>query len=149
MKKIFKEFKTFALRGSVIDLSIGIIIGAAFNKIVNSLVSDIIMPPIGLLLGRVDFSEFYINLSNQEFESLSIAKEAGAPVISYGLFINSLIGFLLTAFVVFLLIKFINRVKEKEEEDPQPTPSSKPCQFCFNQIPIKATRCPFCTSTLE
>lgn len=149
MKKILQEFKTFALRGNVTDLAVGIIIGASFNSIVNSLVNDIIMPPIGLILGQVDFSELYINLGSGSFESLSAAKEAGAPVVSYGLFINALISFLITAFAVFILVRIINKLKSKEEKNPQPTPSTKPCPYCFNQVPIKATRCPFCTSIIE
>ena len=148
MKKILQEFKTFALKGSVIDLSVGIIIGAAFNKIVNSLVSDIIMPPIGLLLGRVDFSDLYINLGNEKYESLSLAKAAGAPTINYGLFINALIGFILTALAVFFLIKLINKLKKQEEESPQPTQTTKLCPFCLNQVSLKASKCQFCTSEL-
>lgn len=148
MNNIIKEFKTFALKGSVIDLSIGIIIGAAFNKIINSLVSDIVMPPIGLALGKVDFAELYINLSGVTYENLAAAKTAGAPVISYGLFINSVIGFLITAVAVFFLVKLINRLRNLEEKNPQPTLTTKPCRFCFSQISLKAVKCPFCTSDL-
>lgn len=148
MKNILKEFKTFALKGSVVDLSVGIIIGAAFNGIVNSLVNDIIMPPVGLVLGRVDFSDLYINLGSGEYESLALAKEAGAPTINYGLFINSLTSFIITALAVFFLIKLINRLRNQAEKNPETTPTNKPCTFCYTQIPIKATKCPNCTSNL-
>jgi len=146
MKDILREFKTFALKGSVIDLSIGIIIGAAFNKIVNSLVSDIVMPPIGFILGRVDFEEFYINLGDKIYPSLSIAKEAGAPTINYGIFINALISFLITSIAVFFLIKIINKIRTKKHKNSELSPGTKECQFCLGQISEKASRCPNCTS---
>ena len=149
MRNILQEFKTFALKGSVIDLSVGIIIGAAFNKIVNSFVSDIIMPPIGFMLGRVDFEEFYINLGAENYESLSLAKAAGAPTINYGLFINAFIGFLITAVAVFFLIKIINALRKHQDRNPAPTPTSRPCPYCMSQISLKATRCPFCTSEVK
>jgi len=146
--KVIAEFKKFALRGNVVDLSVGIVIGAAFNKIVNSLVSDVVMPPIGLLLGKVDFSNLYINLGSVEYDNLNAAQTAGAPTINYGLFLNALIGFLVTALAVFFLVKVINRLKDKEEAAPESTPTKKPCPFCFISIPVKATRCPECTSQL-
>ncbi len=149
MKKVFAEFKEFALKGSVIDLAVGIIIGAAFNSIVQSLVKDIIMPPVGFLLGKVDFSELYINLGSQEFESLKMAQEAGAPTINYGLFINSLISFLITAWVVFLIVKFINRIRRERDAEAPPTPTTRACPYCTKEIQKKATRCPFCTAELK
>lgn len=119
MKNIIQEFKKFALRGNAIDLAVGIIIGAAFNGVVQSIVKDIIMPPIGWLFGRVDFSDLYLNLSGVKYESLEAANLAGAPTINYGLFINSVIGFLITAWAVFILVKLINRLKDKEKEKPK------------------------------
>lgn len=148
MKKFFEEFKTFALKGSAIDLSVGIIIGAAFNGIVNSLVKDIIMPPIGLLLGRVDFSDLYLNLGDQKYNSLAEAQASGAPTLNYGLFINTLIGFVITAVAVFFLIKFINSLKRQEEKEPQSTPTTKLCPFCLNNVSLKASKCQFCTSEI-
>ena len=148
MGNILHEFKTFALKGSVIDLSVGIIIGAAFNKIVNSLVSDIIMPPVGFVLGRINFEEFYFNLGSQSYDSLTTAKAAGAPTINYGLFINAFISFLITAVAVFFLVKLINKLRRKENKNPTTTPTSQPCPYCMSQISLKATRCPFCTSQL-
>ncbi len=150
---MLREFKEFAMRGNVIDMAVGIIIGGAFNQIVNSLVNDVLMPPIGLLMGRVDFSNLYINLSGGTYESLAKAKEAGAATLNYGLFINAVINFLIVAFAVFMLVKGINtarRLAEKQKEEEQaPTPSTKECPYCFTTIPIKAKRCPHCTSQLE
>jgi large conductance mechanosensitive channel len=146
MRNFWDEFKAFALKGSVLDLAIGIIIGAAFSNIVNSLVNDIIMPPLGLLLNNVDFKELYINLSDTDYESLAAAKDAGAPTINYGMFINALISFLIVALVIFIIVKQINRLRSKPEELP---PTIKECPYCFSNIPIKATRCPECTSQLE
>ncbi len=150
---MLREFKEFAMRGNVIDMAVGIIIGGAFNQIVNSLVNDVLMPPIGLLMGRVDFSNLYINLSGGTYESLAKAKEAGAATLNYGLFINAVINFLIVAFAVFMLVKGINtarRLAEKQKEEEQaPTPSTKECPYCFTTIPTKAKRCPHCTSQLE
>lgn len=146
IKEVGVEFKKFALRGNVIDLAVGIIIGAAFNKIVSSLVSDIIMPPLGFVLGRVDFADFYIPLTSQEFESVAAAKAAGAPIIAYGLFINAFIAFLVTAFAVFLLVKAINKMQAKEDKEPTKTDTTRACPFCFSKISVKAKRCPACTS---
>jgi large conductance mechanosensitive channel len=147
MKKLLDEFKEFALRGSVIDLAIGIIIGVAFNDVVQSLVNDVIMPPIGMLLNNVDFTSLFIDLSDGGYESLAEAQAAGAPTINYGLFINTVINFLIVAFVVFLLVRQINRLQRKEEEAPA-EPTTKECPYCFSTIPIQATRCPQCTSSL-
>lgn len=142
---MWSEFKKFVSRGSVIDLAIGVIIGSAFNRIVQSLVNDIIMPPIGLLLGKVDFANLYINLTKQSYASLADAQAAGAVTINYGLFINSVVEFLILALVIFLLVRQINKIKP--EEAPKP-PDTKECPICFTTIPIKATRCPHCTSEL-
>jgi len=142
---VLKEFKEFALKGNVLDMAVGIIIGAAFGKIVTSLVEDVIMPPIGLLLGKVDFANLYINLSGQQWDSLEAAKAAGAPVIRYGVFLNQTISFLFVAFAVFLVVKAINRLRRQEVEPV----TTKSCPFCFSDIPDAATRCPQCTSELE
>ncbi|MEK6409222.1 MAG: large conductance mechanosensitive channel protein MscL [Acidobacteriota bacterium] len=143
---MLKEFKEFAMRGNVLDLAIGIIIGVAFGKIITSFVSDVLMPPIGLLLGKVDFSNLYINLSGAHYDTLAAAKEAGAATINYGLFLGAVIDFLIVAFVIFLLVKQINRLKRKQVEEP---PAARDCAFCLSSIPIKATRCPHCTSDLK
>jgi large conductance mechanosensitive channel len=149
---MLKEFKEFALRGNVIDMAVGIIIGAAFGTIVSSLVSDIIMPPIGLILGGVDFVNFFALLKAGSppgpYASLADAQAAGAVTISYGVFINSVISFLIVAFVMFLLIRGINRL-QREEEAPPAEPTTKECPYCLSAIPIKATRCPQCTSALS
>ena len=149
---MLKEFKEFAMRGNVVDMAVGIIIGAAFGGIVNSFVSDVIMPPIGLLLGKVDFANLYIILKEGNvagpFASLAEAKKAGAVAISYGVFINTVINFLILAFVIFLFIRSINKLKRKEAVAPA-VPTTKECNYCFNTIPIKATRCPHCTSELK
>ncbi len=142
---MLKEFKEFAMRGNVLDMAVGIIIGAAFGKIVSSLVEDVLMPPIGLLLGKVDFSSLFINLSGQSYPSLEAAKAAGAATLNYGIFINAIINFLIVAFAIFLLIKQVNRFTAKKEEAPA-APSTKDCPRCLSQIPIKATRCAHCTS---
>ena len=143
---MLKEFKEFAMRGNVVDLAVGIILGTAFGNIVTVLVNQVLMPPIGLLLGNVDFSNLFINLSGQKFTSLTQAQDAGAPVIAYGLFINALISFIIVAFVVFLLVKGINRMKT----EPKPAdPTTKDCPYCLSTIPLKATRCPNCTSELK
>ncbi|HLG94592.1 MAG TPA: large-conductance mechanosensitive channel protein MscL, partial [candidate division Zixibacteria bacterium] len=139
-------FKAFAMQGNVVDMAVGIIIGAAFGKIVSSLVADVLMPPLGLLIGKVDFSSLFINLSGQSFASLSDAKAAGVPVMSYGLFINTLIDFIIVAFVIFLLVKQINRLKTR----PAPAaPNTKECPHCLSSIPLKAGRCAFCTAELR
>lgn len=143
---MWREFKEFAMRGNVIDMAVGIVIGAAFGKIISSFVNDILMPPIGLLLGGVDFSDFFINLSGGQYATLAEAQAAGAVTINYGLFINTVLDFLIVAFVIFLFIRQINRLKR---EAPPPEPNTKECPYCFSTIPLKATRCPYCTSELE
>jgi large conductance mechanosensitive channel len=150
MKGFANEFKQFIMRGNVLDLAIGIIIGAAFNGVVQSLVNDIIMPPIGRVLNNVDFANLYINLSGGHYPSLEEAKAAGAATINYGAFINTVINFLIIALVVFLIVKQFNRLwrAEKEEEAPA-EPTTKECPYCLSTIPIKATRCAHCTSHLE
>ena len=143
---MFKEFKNFALRGNVMDLAIGIIIGGAFGKIITSLVNDIIMPPIGLLLGKVDFSNLYLNLSGKPFASLADAQAAGAATINYGLFLNTIIDFLIVAFIIFLIIRQVNRLTVKPAAPAEP--STRECPYCYTEIPVKASRCPHCTSEL-
>ena len=149
---MLKEFKEFAMRGNVIDMAVGIIIGGAFGTIVKSLVNDVIMPPIGLLLGGVDFSDLFLTLKEGAvagpYTTLASAQEAGAVTVSYGLFINAVISFLIVAFAVFFLIRGINRLK-REEEAPAEAPTEKECPYCLSSIPIKATRCGHCTSALE
>jgi len=148
---VWKEFKEFILRGNVIDLAVGIVIGAAFGSIVKSFVDDIIMPPIGMLLGGVDFANMFAVLKDGippgPYNALVDAKTAGAVTVNYGVFINTLISFLIIAFVIFLLVRTINRMRRQAEE-PAPAPASKECPFCLSGIPIKATRCAFCTSEL-
>jgi large conductance mechanosensitive channel len=141
------EFKKFIMRGNVMDLAIGVIIGAAFGKIVSSFVADIIMPPIGLLLGKVDFKSLYINLSGTDYPSLTAAQEAGAPTINYGLFINNIIDFLIVGLVIFLVVKAINKLQKPKVEAPA-APITKKCVYCITEIPLEATRCPNCTSQL-
>lgn len=142
---MLKEFRDFAMRGNVIDLAVGVVIGAAFGKIVTSFVNDVLMPPIGLLLGKVDFSSLFISLNGQTYASLTEAQAAGAPTLNYGLFINAIIDFLIVAFVIFLFIRGINRMHKPA---PAAAPTTKECPYCFTDIPVKATRCPHCTSEL-
>jgi len=143
---MWKEFRDFAMRGNVIDLAIGVIIGAAFGKIVTSLVNDVLMPPLGVLIGQVDFTNLFITLSGKHFDSLADAKAAGAATINYGVFINNVIDFLLVAFAVFLLVKQVNRFMPKPAEPPPA--EAKECVYCKSSIPKAATRCPHCTSQL-
>jgi large conductance mechanosensitive channel len=145
---MLKEFKEFAMRGNVLDMAVGIIIGAAFGKIVSSFVADVLMPPIGLLLGKVDFSNLFLNLGGQSFPSVEAAKAAGAPTLNYGLFLNTVIDFVIVAFAIFLLIKQVNRLMPKKAEAPA-APTTKECPRCLSQIPIKATRCAHCTSDIK
>jgi large conductance mechanosensitive channel len=149
---MMKEFKDFAMRGNVVDMAVGIIIGAAFGTIVKSLVTDVIMPPIGLALGNVDFANIFSVIKEGAtagpYESLAAAQEAGAVTINWGVFINTIISFIIVAFCVFLIIRSINNMK-REEEAPPEEPTTKECGFCFSTIPIKATRCPNCTSDLK
>ena len=142
---MLKEFREFILRGNVLDLAVAVIIGGAFGKIVSSLVNDIIMPPIGLLLNGVDFSNLFVSLTGQPYATLAEAQAAGAPTLNYGNFLNSVIDFLLVGLVIFLLIRAINRLQRPA---PAAAPSTKECPFCFSTIAIKATRCPNCTSQL-
>jgi large conductance mechanosensitive channel len=143
---MFKEFKEFALRGNVIDLAVGVIIGVAFGKIVASLVADVIMPPIGLALGGVDFRELFIALNGQSYASLADAQKAAAPTINYGIFLNTVFEFLIIAFVVFLIVKQMNRMMPPPVTAPADPP--KTCPFCASQIPLAARKCPHCTSQL-
>jgi large conductance mechanosensitive channel len=145
---MLKEFRTFALRGNVIDLAVGVIIGAAFGKITTSLVNDVIMPPIGLLLGRVDFSELFIDLSDANYATLTEARDAGAPVLAVGSFLNTIIEFSIIAFAVFLLVRQINRLRDRLVAPP-PAPSEKSCPMCLSAIPLQATKCRFCTADLK
>lgn len=144
---MLKEFKDFALRGNVLDLAVGVIIGAAFGKIIASFVSDILMPPFGLLLGKVNFTNLFISLNGVKYKTLEAAQTAGAPTINYGLFINNVIDFVIVAFVIFLVIRAINRMQKPAPTTAEPT--TKPCPHCISDIPIAATRCPHCTSQLK
>jgi large conductance mechanosensitive channel len=142
---MLKEFKEFAMKGNVIDMAVGIMIGVAFGKIVTSFVSDLLMPPIGRVIGKMDFSNLFINLSGGDYATLAEAKKAGAATINYGLFLNATIDFLIVAVVLFLLVRQINRLKR---EQPAPEATTKECSYCFSSIPLKAVRCPHCTSEL-
>lgn len=141
-----KEFKEFAVRGNVMDMAVGVIIGAAFGKIVTSLVNDILMPPIGLLAGGIDFSNLFINLSGTPAATLAEAKAQNLPVIAYGVFVNTVINFLIQAWAIFLVVKFANRLRKPAPEPPKPAP--RLCPYCCTEIPEQATRCPHCTSEL-
>ena len=149
---MLKEFKEFAMKGNVLDMAVGIIIGAAFGTIISSLVADVIMPPIGLLLGNMDFSNLFLVLKEGKvagpYASLAAAKAAGAVSINFGLFINTVINFLIVAFAIFLLIRNVNKLK-RQEAAPPPAPTTKECPFCLSAIPIKASRCAHCTSELK
>jgi large conductance mechanosensitive channel len=150
---MLKEFKEFAMRGNVVDMAVGIIIGAAFGTIVTSLVNDMIMPPIGLLLGNIDFSNLFVVLKEGAkaagpYASLAAAKAAGATSLNYGMFINTIVSFVIVAFAVFLLIKGVNQLK-RQEQAPPPVPTTKECPYCLSTIPIKATKCAQCTSDLK
>ena len=149
---MFKEFRDFALKGNVIDLAVGVIIGSAFTTIVNSLVDDIIMPPIGALLGGVDFKDFFWLIETGDpvgpYPTLAEANEAGAVTINYGMFVNHMVTFLIVALVLFLVVRSINRLKKQKKEQPA-EPTTKDCRFCKTEIPLAATRCPHCTSQLE
>jgi large conductance mechanosensitive channel len=143
---MLKEFKAFAMRGNVLDMAVGIIIGAAFGRIITSFVSDIIMPPIGLLLGKVDFSSLFVNISGTPYPTLAQAKAAGAATINYGVFLNTVLDFLIVALVIFLLVRQVNRWGKPE---PAAAPTTKECPYCVSAIPLKATRCPNCTSEVR
>ncbi len=150
---MLKEFKEFALRGSVVDMAVGIIIGAAFGAIVNSLVADVVMPPIGLLLGKVDFSNLFLVLKGGSpagpYASLAAAKAAGAVTLNVGVFINTIVSFLIIALSIFLVIRQMNRMLKRKAETVEAPPATKNCPYCFFSIPVQATRCPFCTSILK
>jgi len=140
---MLKEFKEFALRGNVLDMAIGIILGVAFGKIVTSFVEDVLMPPLGLVIGKVDFSSLFVSLTGQHFDSIAAAKAAGAPTINYGIFANTVLNFVIVAFVIFLLVRQVNRLKR--QPDPA-APTTRECPYCCATIPLKATRCNSCTS---
>ena len=152
MKKMMQEFKTFAIKGNMIDLAVGMIIGTSFNKIVSSLVNDMIMPVLGIFTGKIDFAKLYIALDGKKYESLSVAEEAGVACFKYGAFLAGLLDFLIMAFIVFLFVRGINKMREaaKEPEAPKApeAPTTKVCPFCKSEIKIEATRCPHCTSEL-
>jgi large conductance mechanosensitive channel len=143
---MFKEFKQFAMRGNVLDMAIGIVIGAAFGSIVTSFVQDLLMPPIGRLLGHVDFSNLFISLSDTHYDTLAAAKAAGAATLNYGLFLNTVINFLIVAFAVFLLVQQVNRLAPKPAPAP---PTTRDCPYCLTAVPLKATKCAHCTSELR
>ena len=145
---MFKDFRKFIMRGSVIDLAVAVVIGAAFGAIIKSLVDDIIMPPIGLLLGKVSFTDLFVSLDGQKYASLAAAKEAGAATLNYGAFINTIIIFLIIAFVVFLIVRAIERSRKKGEPAPA-APTTKKCPECLSEIPLEAKRCAFCATKLE
>ncbi len=146
---MLKEFREFALKGNVIDLAVGVIIGAAFGKITTSLVNDVIMPPFGLLLGEVDFSKLYLNLSDKTFATLAEAKAAGAPVIAYGSFVNTILEFTIIAFAIFIMVRQINRLRTiLGTQDAPPAPMEKSCPKCLSTIPLQATKCRACTADL-
>lgn len=145
---MFKEFKEFAMKGNVVDMAVGIIIGAAFGKIVTSFVSDILMPPIGLLLGKMNFANLFIDLSGAGYATIEEAKKAGAATINYGLFLNTVFDFVIVAFAVFLLIRQLNRLRREPEPAPA-APTTRECPFCLSTIPINAVRCAHCTSELK
>lgn len=150
---MLKEFKEFAVKGNVIDMAVGIIIGAAFTSVVQSLVKDILMPPLGLLVGGVDFSEFFFILKEGStpppYPTVTAAQEAGAVTLNYGIFFNALLSFLIVSFAVFLLVRYINKLKRPQEKPEPVTSNIKKCSYCFSDIPVEATRCPHCTSELE
>jgi large conductance mechanosensitive channel len=145
---MLKEFKEFAMKGNVLDMAVGIIIGAAFGRIISSFVADVLMPPLGLLLGKVNFTNLFITLSGASFATLDEAKKAGAVTLNYGVFLNTCIDFLLVAFAIFLLVKQVNRMRAAEPA-PAPAVTTKDCPFCASAIPLKATRCPQCTSEIK
>ncbi len=147
---IVSEFKEFAMKGNVVDLAVGVIIGGAFGKIVDSLVKDIVMPMVGRLLGGVDFKHLYLNLGEKTFDTLEAAEKAGAPILKYGAFINTVVDFIIIAFAIFMAIKVMNRLKRAEAAAPAPAePTTRECPHCLSTIPLKATRCAHCTAQLQ
>ena len=145
---MLKDFKEFAVKGNVIDLAVGVIIGGAFGKIVTALVNDMIMPVMGLLIGKVDFTNLFISLDGTKYASLAAAKEAGAATLNYGVFINTIIEFLIISFSIFMVIRQINKFNKKEESE-EPKPSTKTCPYCYTEVNLKATKCPNCTSEIN
>ncbi|WP_206831673.1 large conductance mechanosensitive channel protein MscL [Alicyclobacillus fructus] len=145
-REFFKDFRAFIRRGNVMDLAVAVIIGGAFGQMITALVNDVIMPPIGLLLGKVDFSNLYINLSGKHYASLAAAKAAGAPIIQYGSFLNTVVNFLIISLVIFIAIRQLSRFKKAE---PAKAPTTKTCRFCRSEIPLEAVRCAYCTSFVE
>ena len=143
---MFKEFRDFVMRGNVLDLAVAVIIGTAFGKIITSLVNDLLMPPVGLLLGGVDFANLFLNLSGTPYASLAEAQAAGAPTVNYGLFLNTVIDFVIVAFVIFLVVRTANRMRRPA---PAAAPATRECPHCLSTIPLKATRCPQCTSEVK
>jgi large conductance mechanosensitive channel len=143
---MLEEFKKFAMRGNVVDMAVGIVIGAAFGKIVTSFVNDVLMPPLGTLLGGVDFSNLFINLGAESYSSLAAAQAAGVATLNYGVFINTILDFTIVAFAIFMLVKGMNKLKT---EEPQKAPDTRLCPQCISEIPIAAKRCRFCTSQLD
>ncbi|MCL6445818.1 MAG: large conductance mechanosensitive channel protein MscL [Alicyclobacillus sp.] len=146
LREFFKDFRAFIRRGNVMDLAVAVIMGGAFGQMVTALVNDVIMPPIGLLLGKVDFSNLYINLSKKHYPSLAAAKAAGAPIIQYGLFLNTVVNFLIVSLVIFIAIRQLSRLKKP---GPVKAPNTKICRFCRSEIPLEAVRCAYCTSFVE
>ena len=146
---MFKDFKAFVMRGNVLDLAVAVIIGTAFSKVVTSLVNDIIMPPLGLLLGKVDFSSLFVSLTGIPYASLAEAQAAGAPTLNYGVFIKALVDLLIVALVMFIMIRAVTHAQRLKGPETPPAPTTKECPFCFSTISLKATRCPQCTSELK
>jgi len=147
---MLKEFKAFVMRGNVLDLAVAVIIGGAFGKIVTSLVNDIIMPPIGMLLGNVNFADLFINMSDVNYASLADAKTAGAPVLAYGSLINTILDFVIVAFVIFMVVRTANKLQKLKEKPAEPAaPTTRECPHCLSTVPVKATRCAHCTSAIE
>ena len=144
---MFKEFKAFIMRGNVLDLAVAVIIGGAFGAIVTSLVNDIIMPPIGMVLGHIDFKDLFVSLNGTTYASLTDAKAKGAPILAYGQFLNTVVNFLIVAFVIFMVVRLANKL-QRQAPAPAAAPTTKDCPFCFTAIPIPAKRCPHCTSQL-
>jgi len=151
MGKLMKEFRDFAVKGNMLDMAVGMIVGAAFKDIVNSVVNDLVMPVVSLFTGKIDFSNMFIALDGNEYASLAAAQEAAAPTLNYGLFITQVINFVILAFVIFMMVKWVNKVRtsvEPKKEEAPAEPTEKTCPFCQSKISIKATRCPHCTSEL-
>ncbi|MEK8131282.1 large conductance mechanosensitive channel protein MscL [Paenibacillus filicis] len=145
---MMKEFKEFAMKGNMVDLAIGVIIGGAFGKVVTSIVNDVIMPPIGLLLGKVPFKDLFLSLDGNHYNTIKDAQAAGVATLNYGQFISTLIDFLIVAFVIFMVVKQLNRFRKKEEPKPAPKPEVKECPECLSEIPVKASRCKYCTAVV-